>query len=50
MEVLPKHPDEHVARPLVGGFGGVMTTLTATQVRYVALPVQGPFKNDTYRY
>ena len=50
VEVLPKHLDEQVARLMVEGFGGVMTTLTTEQAGYIGVPVDGPFKNDAYKY
>ena len=50
VEVLPKHLDEQVARLMVEGFGGVMTTLTIEQAGYIGVPVDGPFKNDAYKY
>ncbi len=50
VEVLPKHLDEQVARLMVEGFGGVMTTLTTEQAGYIGVPVEGPFKNDAYKY
>ena len=50
VEVLPKHLDEEVARYMVEGFGGVVTRLTQQQADYIQVPVDGPFKNDEYRY
>ncbi|MEL6935539.1 MAG: adenosylhomocysteinase [Cyanobacteria bacterium J06607_17] len=50
VEVLPKHLDEEVARYMVEGFGGVMTQLTQTQADYISVPVEGPFKTDSYKY
>jgi adenosylhomocysteinase len=50
VEVLPKQLDEEVARYMVEGFGGVMTELTAEQAKYINVPVQGPFKPDSYKY
>jgi len=50
IEVLPKHLDEEVARHMVQGFGGVLTRLTQEQADYIQVPVDGPFKNDSYRY
>ncbi|MGB2427780.1 MAG: adenosylhomocysteinase [Alteromonas sp.] len=50
VEVLPKHLDEEVARYMVEGFGGVITTLTQQQADYIQVAVAGPFKNDEYRY
>lgn len=50
VELLPKHLDEEVARYMVEGFGGVITTLTQTQADYINVPVEGPFKTDSYKY
>ncbi|MDP6416598.1 MAG: adenosylhomocysteinase, partial [Gammaproteobacteria bacterium] len=49
-EVLPKHLDEEVAALMVEGFGGVLTRLTAGQADYINVAVDGPFKNDSYKY
>jgi adenosylhomocysteinase len=50
VEVLPKHLDEEVARLMVAGFGGVVTSLTAAQARYIGVPAEGPYKPDSYKY
>lgn len=50
VDVLPKHLDEEVARYMVEGFGGVITQLTPEQAQYINVPVQGPFKSDSYKY
>ena len=50
VEVLPKHLDEEVARYMVEGFGGTMTTLTKEQAEYISVPVEGPFKPEAYKY
>jgi adenosylhomocysteinase len=50
VDVLPKHLDEEVARYMVEGFGGVITELTPVQAAYINVPVQGPFKTETYKY
>jgi len=50
VEVLPKHLDEEVAALMVKGFAGVLTKLTPTQADYINVAVQGPFKNDSYKY
>ena len=50
VDVLPKHLDEEVARYMVEGFGGVITQLTSKQAQYINVPVQGPFKSDSYKY
>jgi adenosylhomocysteinase len=50
VEVLPKHLDEEVAAHMVSGFGGVITKLTQAQADYINVTVDGPFKNDSYKY
>ena len=50
VEVLPKKLDEEVAALMVAGFGGVVTKLTPEQADYINVPVEGPFKEDTYKY
>jgi len=50
IEVLPKQLDEEVARHMVAGFGGVLTRLTPQQADYIKVPLDGPFKNEQYRY
>jgi adenosylhomocysteinase len=50
VEVLPKHLDEEVARYMVAGFGGVITQLTEAQAAYINVPIDGPFKPDSYKY
>lgn len=50
VDVLPKQLDEEVARYMVEGFAGVITQLTTEQANYLGVPVDGPFKNDAYRY
>lgn len=50
VEVLPKALDEEVARHMVEGFGGVITQMTATQAKYINVPVEGPYKPDSYKY
>jgi adenosylhomocysteinase len=47
---LPKALDEQVARLHVEALGGRMTRLTLAQAEYLALPADGPFKSDDYRY
>ena len=48
--LLPKHLDEEVARLHLSQIGAELTALTAEQADYIAVPQQGPFKSDTYRY
>ncbi len=50
VEVLPKKLDEEVALEMVKGFGGVITRLTDVQADYIGVPVDGPYKPETYRY
>ncbi len=47
---LPKHLDEKVARLHLEKFGARLTELTDDQADYINVPVQGPYKPDTYRY
>ncbi len=46
----PKHLDEKVARLHLSALGVKLTTLTQDQADYIGVPVEGPFKPDTYRY
>ncbi|WP_407276247.1 adenosylhomocysteinase [Halothiobacillus sp. DCM-1] len=48
--VLPKALDEEVARYMVEGFGGVITRMTSAQADYLGVPLEGPYKPDSYRY
>jgi len=48
--VLPKHLDEKVARLHLDALGVRLTTLTPEQSDYLGIPVEGPYKPDTYRY
>ncbi len=48
--VLPKHLDEKVARLHLDALGVKLTTLTKRQADYIGVPVEGPYKPDTYRY
>ncbi|MEE9232517.1 MAG: adenosylhomocysteinase [Nitrospirales bacterium] len=50
LQVLSKKLDEEVAAHMVRGFGGVLTKLTPTQAEYINVPVDGPFKVDSYKY
>ena len=47
---LPKHLDEEVARLHLDQLGVRLTELTPKQAEYIGVPVEGPFKRDTYRY
>ena len=48
--VLPKHLDEKVARLHLDALGVRLTTLSPEQAAYIGVPVDGPYKPDTYRY
>ena len=48
--VLPKILDEKVARLHLAKIGVVLDELTADQSGYLALPKEGPYKPDHYRY
>ena len=50
VDVLPKALDEEVARLMVEGFGGMMTSITEAQANYINVPVEGPFKPESYKY
>jgi adenosylhomocysteinase len=50
VHVLPKHLDEKVARLHLDALGVRLTTLSKEQSDYLGVPVEGPFKPDTYRY
>ena len=48
--VLPKILDEQVARLHLDHVGVKLTKMTDAQVEYMALPAEGPYKSDMYRY
>ena len=48
--VLPKELDEKVARLHLDALGVKLTTLSPKQADYIGVPVEGPFKSDSYRY
>ena len=48
--LLPRHLDEEVARLHLDKLGVQLTTLTEEQASYVGVPVEGPYKSDSYRY
>ncbi len=48
--VLPKHLDEKVARLQLRKLGAMLTELSPEQAGYIGVPVEGPYKPDTYRY
>lgn len=48
--VLPKILDEKVARLHLARIGANLTELTASQAKYINVPVEGPYKPEYYRY
>ena len=50
VHVLPKHLDEEVARLHLEKIGVRLTTLTPEQADYLGVDVDGPYKDDSYRY
>ncbi len=48
--LLPKHLDEKVAKLHLKQIGAHLTELTPAQAEYINVPLQGPYKTDTYRY
>jgi adenosylhomocysteinase len=48
--VLPKHLDEKVARLHLGKLGVKLDKLSTDQAEYLGVPVEGPYKQDAYRY
>jgi adenosylhomocysteinase len=50
LHVLPKKLDEEVARLHLDKLGVKLTRLTPEQAEYLGVPVDGPYKPDTYRY
>jgi adenosylhomocysteinase len=47
---LPKHLDEKVARLHLDALGVKLSELTKEQAAYIGVPVDGPYKPETYRY
>ena len=47
---LPKHLDEKVARLQLKKLNAELTVLREDQAKYIHVPVEGPYKPDTYRY
>ncbi len=47
---LPKHLDEKVAFLHLAAVGAELDTLSTEQAEYIGVPVEGPFKPETYRY
>jgi adenosylhomocysteinase len=50
VHVLPKHLDEKVARLQLKKLNAKLTTLRPDQAAYIHVPVEGPYKADSYRY
>merc|ERR1711972_756734 len=48
--LLPKELDEKVARLHLPALGAELTVLSQKQAEYIGVPVDGPYKPDTYRY
>jgi adenosylhomocysteinase len=48
--VLPKKLDEEVARLHLDKIGVKLTTLTPKQADYLGVPLEGPYKAESYRY
>merc|ERR1712207_86052 len=48
--LLPKNLDEKVARLHLPALGAQLTQLSKEQADYIGVPVDGPYKGDTYRY
>jgi len=48
--VLPKRLDELVARLHLDALGVRLTELSKDQAEYIGVPVEGPYKADSYRY
>jgi len=48
--VLPKKLDEEVARLHLDHLGVRLTTLTQEQADYIGVPIEGPYKPESYRY
>ena len=47
---LPKHLDEKVAFLHLAKIGVELEELTQEQADYIGVPVEGPYKPETYRY
>ena len=47
---LPKHLDEEVARLHLSKIGSRLTILNSDQAEYINVPIEGPYKNEEYRY
>ena len=47
---LPKHLDEEVARLHLSKIGANLTKMSQDQADYINVPIEGPYKNEEYRY
>ena len=47
---LPKKLNEEVARLHLEKIGAKLTTLNPRQADYIGVPVDGPYKPESYRY
>ncbi|KAL4448785.1 hypothetical protein ABPG74_012874 [Tetrahymena malaccensis] len=47
---LPKELDEKVARLHLKSLGAELTVLSKEQADYIHVPVEGPYKNEDYKY
>ena len=50
VHVLPRRLDEKVARLHLGRLGAELSTLSQQQADYIGVPIDGPYKSDSYRY
>ncbi len=50
VHVLPKHLDEKVARLQLKKLNAQLTVMRPDQAQYIGVPMEGPYKADTYRY
>jgi adenosylhomocysteinase len=48
--VLPKHLDEKVARLQLKKLNAQLSVLREDQAKYIGVPMEGPYKADSYRY
>ncbi|NBV06000.1 MAG: adenosylhomocysteinase [Proteobacteria bacterium] len=48
--ILPKELDEKVARLHLEKLGAKLTKLNKKQADYISVGIEGPFKNDNYKY
>jgi adenosylhomocysteinase len=50
VHVLPKHLDEKVARLQLKKLNAELSVLREDQAKYIGVPIQGPYKANSYRY